>query len=119
MGKNFRNLFAERLIIRNKCYGGKIRVPLNNKLTNGIAMAQWGAEDGHIGAKEAIMLNDCFPCDSTTFETLKVSGDKIEERGQSPHTVHMFTKAARQQSRLFSAVYGREHLAERLGAVGE
>ena len=93
-------------------------MPLNNRLTNGIDMEQWGAEDGLNGTKESIMLNDCFPCDSATFETFKVSGDKIAKRGKPPHTAHMFAKAARQQSRLFSAAYGREHLSERLDAVG-
>ena len=81
-------------------------------------MAQWGAEDGRNGTKESIMMNDCFPCDSASFGTFNVSGGKIAERGHTPHTVHMFTIAARQQSRFFAASYGRGHLAERLEAVG-
>ena len=40
--------------------------------------------------------------------------EKIEEHGKQPVAAHMFAKMARQQSRLFAAVYGADHLSERL-----
>ena len=63
------------------------------------------------------MLGDCFPMDTRSFDQHKLSGDKIEERGKQPTTMHMFTKMARQQSRIYAAAYGTEHLNERLSEV--
>ena len=42
----------------------------------------------------------------------------MEDRGKQPTAVHMFPKMARQQSRLFAAACGMEHLADRLNAIG-
>ena len=91
----------------------EIRVPINNRIASGMDLVSWGAEDGHTGAKESITLGDCYPMDSRGFEQYRVSGDKLEEHGKQPVTVHMFLKMARQQSRLHAAAYGAEHLTER------
>ena len=64
------------------------------------------------------MLGDCFPMATRTFDQFKVSGDKLEEHGKQPATVHTFAKMARQQTQLYDAVYGSEHLNERLNAIG-
>ena len=63
------------------------------------------------------MLGDCYPLGSQSFEQFKLSGDKMEDHGKQPTTVHMFVKMARKQSRLFAAAYGLEHLSERLDAI--
>ena len=46
-----------------------------------------------------------------------MSGDKLEEHGKQPATVHMFVKIDRQKTGLYAAVYGEEHLNERLNAI--
>ena len=104
--------------LKHLLWGLKIRVPLSNRIASGMALVRWGAEDGRTGVKEAILLGDCYPLDSQSFEQFRLSGDKIEDRSKQPQTVHMFVKTARQQSRLYAAVYGEEHLNERLDAVG-
>ena len=95
----------------------KIRVPITNRIASGMALINWGAEDGVHGSKDAIMLGDCYPLDSQNFESFRISGDKTEDHGKQPATVHMFVKMARQQSRLYADVYGEEHLNERLNAI--
>ena len=65
------------------------------------------------GGNRSLILGDCYPMDSRSFEQFKLSGDKIEEHGDRPSTVHMFVKMDRQQSRLYAAAYGQEHLNER------
>ena len=95
----------------------KIRAPITNRVANGIALVSWGAEDGRNGTKDSIMLGDCFPMDSRNFDQHKLSGEKVEEHGKQPTTMHMFIKMARQQSRIYAAAYGSEHLNERLNAI--
>ena len=63
------------------------------------------------------MLGDWLPMDTRSFDQHKLSGDKVEEHGQQPTTVHMFIKMARQQSRLYAATYGIDHLNEQLNAI--
>ena len=63
------------------------------------------------------MIGDCFPMDTRRFEQFRLSGDKLEDRGNQPEAVHMFAKMARRQSRLYAAVYGSEHLAARMNAI--
>ena len=95
----------------------KIRVPITNRIASGMALFSWGADDGKTGPKDAIILGDCYPLDTRSFEQYKISGGGTEESGKQPTTVHMFVKMARQQSRLFAAAYGSEHLGERLDAI--
>ena len=95
----------------------KIRVHLANRITEEIALVSWGSEDGKLGAKESIMIGDCYPLDTRGFGHFRLSGEKLEDHGKHPTTVHMFTKMARQQSRLFAAAYGEEHFMERLNDV--
>ena len=54
----------------------KIRVPITNRISTGIALMRWGAEDGKQGSKESIMLGDCYPMDSQSFEQFKLSGER-------------------------------------------
>ena len=82
-----------------------------------MALSNWGEEDGVHGSKDSIMLGDCYLLGSQIFGKFKVSGEKTEDRGKQPSAVHMFAKMARKQSRLYSAVYGSDHLNERLGAI--
>ena len=103
--------------LKHTLWNLKIRVPITNRIATGIALMRWGSEDGRHSGKDTIMLGDCYPMDSHNFETFKLSGDKIEDHGKQPSTVHMFVKMARQQSRLYAAAYGSEHLHERLEAV--
>ena len=49
-------------------------MPITNSISTGIALLSWGAEDGKNGTKEPIMLGDCFPLDSQSFEQFKLSG---------------------------------------------
>ena len=103
--------------LKHSLWNLKIRVPLTNRITAGIALVSWGAEDGKTGTKESIMLGDCYPLDTRSFDHFRLSGDKLEDHGKQPTTAHMFTKMARQQPRLFSAAYGEEHLTGRLNAI--
>lgn len=52
----------------------KIRVPLANRITSFMALRSWGAEGGKTGPEESIMLGDCFPMDTRSFEQFRVSG---------------------------------------------
>ena len=103
--------------LKHRLWKSKIRTPLNNRLIDGMALVSWGAEDGRIGKKDAILLNDCYPLDSSAFDRFKVIGGKIEEHGRPPATMYMFRKMARQQSLLFAEVYGEEHLNDRMQAI--
>ena len=95
----------------------KIRVPLTNRSINGIALLSWGAEDGRVGRKNTILPNDCFHLDSAAFGKFKLTDEKVEEHGRRPATMYMFIKMARRQSRLYAAMYGEEHLGDRLQAI--
>ena len=55
--------------------------------------------------------------DSRNFDQRKLIGDKVEERGKEPTTMHRFIKMARKQSRIYASSYGIEHLNERLNAI--
>ena len=90
---------------------------MTNRLINGVALVSWGAEDGQLGHKDSILLNGCFPLDSQAFDRFKLTDDKLEAHGRAPATMYMVIKMARKQARLFSAVYGEEHLAERMSAI--
>ena len=92
----------------------KIRVPMTNRLINGISLASWGAEDGRVRHKNTILLNDCFPIDSTASDKFKLTDDKVEEHGRPPATMYMFMQMDRKQSILYAAMYGEEHLEDRL-----
>ena len=78
----------------------------------------WGAEDGRIGHKNAILLNDCFPLDSAAFDKFKLTDEKVEEHGRPPSTMYMFIKMTRRQSRLYASMGGEAHLCDRLQAIG-
>ena len=103
--------------LKHRLWELKIRTPFTNRLVTGVALASWGAEDGQLGQKDAILLNDCFPLDSQAFYRFKLADDKIEPHGTAPATMYMVTKMARQQARLFAAVYGKEHRPERMLAI--
>ena len=104
-------------ILKHTLWDLKIRAPIRNRIASGMALVNWGAEDGVRASKASIMIGDCYPLGSHSFESFRVSGDKTEDHGRPPSTVHMFAKMARQQSRLYAAVYGSEHLNERLDAI--
>ena len=95
----------------------KIRVPRTNRIATGMALGRWGAEGGKYGSEEAIMIGVCFPLDSQSCGQFRHIGDNLEARGEPAQTAHMFANTARQQSRLYAAIYGEEHLNERLDAV--
>ena len=95
----------------------EIRAPIDNRIASDISLARWGSEDGRNGRKDAIALGDCPPLDSQAFGQFRLIGDKLDDRAKKPTTAHMFVKAARQQSRLYAAAYGEEHLGERLNAI--
>ena len=78
-------------------WGLKIKVPISNRIASGIALVSWGAEGGKNGTNDSIMLGDCYPLDTRSFEQFKLIGDKIEEHGKQPTMVHMFLKMARRQ----------------------
>ena len=82
-----------------------------------IALASRGAEDGRIGQKDTILLNDCYPLDPNTFDEFKLAGGKPEEHGRPPATMYMFVKMARRQSRFCEALYGEEHFPDRMQAI--
>ena len=42
----------------------KIRVPPMNRITSGMDLSRWGAEDGRNGTKDAIVIGDCYPMDT-------------------------------------------------------
>ena len=98
--------------LKRSLWNLKIRAPLTNRITAGIALASWGSEDGKTGSKESITMGDCYPRDTRSFDQFRLSGDKLEEHGKQPTTVHMLTKTARRKSRMFAASYGEEHLME-------
>ena len=105
--------------LKHQLWEDKIRVPLNNRIVNGMALNSWGADDGCKGQKDAILLNDCFPLDSLNFDRFKLIDEKVEEHSKPPQTIYMFTKMDRQQSRLFASIDGEEHLQERLIAIDQ
>ena len=57
----------------------------------------WGAEDGRVGQKDSILLNERYPLDSGAFDKFKLIDEKVEEHGRPPATIYMFAKMARQQ----------------------
>ena len=103
--------------LKHRLWELKIRIPFTNRLISGIALVSWGAEDGRTGHKDAILLNGCFPLDSQAFDKFKLVDDKLEAHGRAPATMYMVMKMARQQARLFAAVYCDEHLSERIAAI--
>ena len=92
-------------------------MPIPNRIATGMSLISWGAEDGQTGSNDAIMMGDCYPMDSKSSDRFRVSGEKIEEPGRLPTPVHMFAKMARKQAMLYAAVYGQDHLNERLDAI--
>ena len=82
-----------------------------------MALASWGDEDGQTGHMDAIFPNDCFPLDTQAFGKFKLVDEKLEPIGRSTATMYMVMKMARQQARLLAAVYGDEHLSERMAAI--
>ena len=90
---------------------------MNNRIVNGMALNSWGADDGRTGHKDAILLNDCYPLDSLSFGRFKLVEEKVEDHRKPPLIIYMFAKMARRQSRLFSSIYGEEHLQERIAAI--
>lgn len=51
----------------------KIRVPMTNRLINGIALVSCGAEDGRVCRKNDILMRDCFHLDSSTFDRFNLT----------------------------------------------
>ena len=45
----------------------EIRVPISNRISSGVDLVSWGAEDGKLGTKDSVMLGDCFPMDTRSF----------------------------------------------------
>lgn len=107
---------AENLEIRLR--GMEIRIPLANRSVGGIALVSLGDEDGRIGNNGAILLNDCYPLDSGSFDKFKLADDKVEDHGRQPATMYMFIQMARQISRAFAEMYRDEHLEDRSQAIG-
>ena len=49
----------------------KIRVPISNRISTGIALVSWGAEEGTNGTKDSIINGDCFPMDTGDLDNIK------------------------------------------------
>ena len=47
----------------------------------------------------------CFPMDSRNFDQNRLIGERVEERGKQPTTMHMFIQMARPRSRIYDAPY--------------
>ena len=103
--------------LEHQLWEAEIRVPLNNRIINGMALNSWRVDDGRKGRKDSILLNDCYPLDSLSSDGFKLVGEKVEDHSKPPLTIYTFAKMARQQSRLSSSIYGEEHLQERLSAI--
>ena len=80
---------------RHRSRGLKIRTPVTNRLTNGIALAPWGGEDGREGRKDAILLNDCFPLGSIDFDRFGLADGIVGDHGRPPSTMYMFIERGR------------------------
>ena len=95
----------------------EIRMPTTNRLINGTVLLSWGADGGRVGRKDAILLGDCSPLDSITFDNFKLAEETAGDHGRPPETMYMFIKMGREQSRLYAAIRIDEHLEDRLPAI--
>ena len=93
------------------------RVPLTNRIVQGLADACWGSEVPGGSPEGNLLVVDFLPWGPNSFEDYVRKDGKIEVRNKSPITMNAISRAIKQQVKIFSAVYGEEHAAERSGAL--
>ena len=98
-------------------YRRGIRVPLTNRIIKGITEATWGSEVPGGQPDGSLMASDFTPWDLNGFEDYVRKDDKVESRQKTTMAMSAIAKAIKQQIKIFGAVYGEEHVAERLEAL--
>ena len=53
------------------------------------------------------------PWPATKLDDFRIFGDKLETRGKPPASIYLANAPIEQHNRLFCAIYGDEHIAER------
>ena len=90
-----------------------IRVPVTNRIARACPLLDWGLDYGPTPGANALMLNDFVPWPATKLDEFRISGDKLEVRGEAPASIYLVNASIEQHNKMFGAVYGDEHIAER------
>ena len=104
-------------VMKESMYRKGIRVPLTNRIVQGLSEACWGSEVPGGSPEGNLLVTDFLPWDLNSFEDYVRKDDKIEVRNKPPITMNAISRAIKQQIKIFGAVYGEEHAAERSEAL--
>ena len=80
----------------------------------GLDDASWGSEVPNGAPESSLLARDFAPWGMGSFGDYVRKDDKIEARGKPPAVMNIISRAIKQKVKLFGAVYGEEHVAERL-----
>ena len=110
-------LKRQATVMKEAMYRKGIRVPLTNRIVSGMAEAAWGSEVPGGVPENHLLARDFVPWDLGSFEDYVRKDDKFEARSRPPAAMNVITRAIKQQIKLFGAVYGEEHISERMEAL--
>ena len=110
-------LKRQATVMKEYMYRKGIRVPLTNRIVVGLAEAAWGSEVPNGAPEGSLLARDFVPWDLSSFEDHVRKDDKVEGRGRPPTAMNIISRAIKQQIKIFGAVYGEEHVEERLEAL--
>lgn len=98
-------------------YRKGIRVPLANRIINGLEDAAWGPEVPGCAPGNSLLARDFAPWGLNSCEDYIGKNDKPEERSRPPSAMGVISRTIKQQKNAFGAVYGEAHISERLEAL--
>ena len=110
-------LKRQATVMKETMYRKGIRVPLTNRIVVGMADGAWGSEVPNGTPENSLLARDFVPWGLNGFEDYIRKDDKMEPRTKPPVVMNVISRAIKQQVKLFGAVYGEEHVAERLEAL--
>ena len=90
-----------------------VRVPVTNRIARASPLLDWGLDYGSTPGANTLMLNDFAPWPATKLDEFRISGDKLEVRGKAPASIYLVNASIEQHNKMFGAIYGDEHIAER------
>ena len=110
-------LKRQATVMKEFMYRKGIRVPLTNRVIAGVSEASWGSEVPNGAPETSLLARDFAPWGLNSFEDYVRKDEKIEGRGKAPTAMNVISRAIKQQIKIFGAVYGEEHVMERLEAL--
>ena len=115
LGRTRFRIFFERQSVAHREILSRqgILVPITNRIARACPVLDWGLDYGSSPGTNTLMPNDFIPWPATKLDEFRIIGDKSETRGKPPSSIYLANASIEQHNRIFGALYGDEHVADR------